>query len=321
MPGKVKVFKNCTPPKHANLYVRNQSQLSFLPRFVALASVVFLLGLTYWYLDPTQIRTSPQIAGTREQVIDLGTGTDDSQTTLENPTPTPKPTKFRPTGLYPDSDCILIFSSNTNLIPVLSKPPQGFWIPENCPTDLKLIQIVRLTSSDLDLINQKIKLENIVLLDDQDTYALVYTQNNQPAPNKLKNFLVPLTQPVFTDRVYFDPSKAYEQRRLDKITYYLNGGCQGGGSPCQLWSMDNLEGTIQLLNPNITQTGMTQTNQLGPGLVLRFAKSQSTDGLNLILVDENDKSYRLLGLDLQNYKIRSSRLIRLTDPEYKTYFR
>jgi hypothetical protein len=327
-PRKVKlqeIYK--TQPK--NLYQLNRQKLNFLPAvFLGIFLSACILG-GLWYFDPFQTKNEAvtRIQGVREAVSqenDVQSPTQQLQSDSENKTEqTLNDTNIR-ISTAEGVNCYLTFQTDkpTDFPLKIDKSPQGFWKPTKCQQpNLRFIQILRLNPEEIEKVKSTTK--NLQHLDEQDTYAIVYTKDDNQSIYDLSVYVKTLTVPLFKDRPYFNPAAAFDTRRIENQTYYLDNSCQAGSQEsCKLWRLNNETGTFELLKKNVAQTGKSQPNELKPGNYLRFASVQtSSQALSFVLITDPGKKYKRIDLDLKTLEITSTTEYSLGDPDFNTFYR
>jgi hypothetical protein len=159
------------------------------------------------------------------------------------------------------------------------------------------------------------------LIDDADTYAIFF---GTPKPDyNGGQYLSSLTKNLKTDKIYFEASKAYAQKRIGDVTYYLDGGCQAPRTnPCSLWRMDIFSGQVSLLKRDVALTAAGQAYEIKDNRSLRFATTQDYEaGVNLLFLDPASNQITLIRLSTksQSYPITSDYDLTPGEEAYSRY--
>lgn len=330
---KVRINENL----RTSLYYKNRSKLGLLPKLFLYFLLGIIISAPLWYFNLLNVQAffsfdqknsknnenSPAalvLKSEKEvsQQIDLNS----------NQNTAPDDVKNKNTILINNESglkCYLDYSIDSlDVETIIRKNPEGWWLPSNCNySKLKAIQILRLTTEEVDKLGKKINPSNIQNLDGNDTYALAYTVNDDTLPYNLERYIKSLTLPVFQDRFYFNTSSAFETKRIGRFTYYLDGNCQGAlvNDPCKLWRGDNNTGTIELLKKNVGLTGKGEENELKTGFIVKFATKQDYfEGVSLIFLDQQTGNYKLLRINQTEWKVFESLDIPTTDSLYSVYY-
>ncbi len=318
-----------------NLYKKNRKSLSFIPQIFSAMVVLFIITFSIWYFKSGHnsfVEDNSAEVGTPKDLVkdDLDIAVND----LQNPGKTKKVDNSGKIHIVDknNQECFLAYNAvkPEKIERIIQKDVEGWWSSENCfDKNLIALQIVRLNTQeiqDLSNLSTSLKSENLQLLDQENnTFAIVYTDQSIATIYNFQKYLKPLVEPVFKDKEYIGQQNIYDSKYVSDYTYYLEGNCQktNQNNFCNLWRSNNYTNETELLKQNIFSLEKLDV-ELKENYIIKFAKTQDfPGGVNLILYNpkESYPGIKLFNLDLVSLNIVQFLPYYPSTQEYDTYYR
>jgi len=302
-------------------YGQNQIKLQFLPNIIAYLTglVLFLLILFYFNIaglafpDFNSRNTSPEafVSVKKELTIESITSNTDTLTRSQN-------INF----LNSQNSCQLQSQKSISQETLFSSLNSGFWVPQNCSSNLSFVQIVKLNPEDVVKLSQNNNLESFLI--SNNIYILVYKTSQESTGLDFSPYLVDLAQPVFPSEISFIEATSYDLSTSNNLKFYLVGQCQDfTNNKCQLLLLDTNTGRRSTVFSNFLE--LLKNNDLPANSVVKFAKIQdsSPTAVNIIIYQKANQSIILVRIGMDNsLPIQSLKINIKGEPEvFNKYYR
>lgn len=303
-------------------YGENQIKLQFLPKVVAYlgAFLVVLAFLFYFNLAGLAFPAFNSKSSTPESFINVNknlvfqsgnTGGNSFDSKIQN------------VG-YLDSENFCKFVSQKSVTQelIFNSPESGFWLPENCITNVLFLQILKLNPEDVVKLSQNPTTESFLI--SNNIYLLAYKSSQEASGLDFQPYLVDLSQPVFPSEISFIEATSYDMSTSNNLKFYLVGECQDfKNNNCKLWLLDTETGRRSIIFTDFLQ--LLTNNKLPAKTVIKFAKIQDSTptAVNIIIHQQTEKSIILVRIGLANSLPIQSLVINRSDQSsvFNKYYR
>lgn len=281
-------------------YGQNQVKLQFLPRLIAyLAVLITILSFVFYFnilgfaLPELYSRnTTPEsLVSVSKNVLSYN-----QLATLDLETE-----KVYQNINYFNSEesCKLLNQKSVTETLVFSSENQTFWLPQNCKSNLKFLQVTKLNPEDLVKISTNTNIEAFNIAN--NIYLLVYKNTEISTNLNFEPYLINLSQIIFPTEVSFIEATSFDLAISENQKFYMVGDCQSfEKNNCKIWLINSLNNTRKIIFSDFVS--LLNKNQLPLKSVIRFAKIQDSlpNVLNLILYKTDKTEIILVRLSIEN---------------------